>query len=184
MVDSENFKVIIAGDVSAYENNDKFTVKTTPSMIYSRPAAGTGIVADSDNKETAFELLTLVRTEPEVLKFLVLSDPESEQSVVFTAELIIGDNYFSADTSGSKEYYDNDVSASVFLGFNADYSEISDNLSEIISICNDGLNVWKSENFEEEFEQIRQRLDEAGINEFAEEINEQFESFKTDGEQP
>lgn len=183
MISSGNYKIIITdGDTSQYEQNDNLTIRSIRPVIHSRTSGGVGISADSDNKKIAFELLTLVRTNPDILKYLVLENPNDIKSVSFISEMVIGDNYFSQDTSNIKEYYDNYVSESVFLGFNANYSKLYSNLSEINNICNQNLDIWKSTNFEEDIKQIQQQLNDIGINDVTSEINEQFEIFKNDKE--
>lgn len=183
MISSGNFKIIITDeDTGKYKHNDDLTIKTTRPIIHSRTSGGVGISADSQNKEMAFELLTIVRTNPDILKYLVLENPDDTKSVSFIAEMVIGDNYFSQTAINIKKYYDDSVLESVFLGFNVDYSNMY-NLSEINNICIQNLDIWKSVNFEEDINLIQQKLNHAGINDEVSEINEQFRIFETKREQ-
>lgn len=180
LLESRSFKVYVTnGELSELNNiSDSVTVKTTQPVIHSRVSGSTGIAADSKYADEAFTLLTLVYTDPDILKYLVLDDPEDTDSSRYIDEMIIGSNHFSGGTEGMKEFYDNDVKESLFLGFNADFSKSSDMAAEVYKICYDNLDIWKSENFEDELDRVKKLLAEAGADEVASEINSQFEKYK------
>lgn len=180
MLESRSFKVYVTnGELSELNNiSDSVTVRTTQTVIHSRVSGGTGITVNSSYGDEAFKLLTLVYTDPDILKYLVLDDPEDTDSSWYIAEMVIGSDYFSNNTTNLKEFYDNEVKESVFLGFNADFSELGDKTAEVYKICYDNLDIWKSENFEEELDRVKKLLAEAGADELTSEINSQFEKYK------
>lgn len=183
LLDSGSFKVYVtSGGISEIEEidniRDSVTVKTTQPVIHSRVSGGMGIAADSKYADEAFTLLTLVYTDPDILKYLVLDNSEDTESARYINEMIIGSDHFSGGTEGMKEFYDNDVKESLFLGFNANFSKSKDKAAEVYKICYENLDIWKSENFEDELDRVKKLLAEAGAEELASEINSQFESYK------
>lgn len=183
LIESLSFKIYVTSgsidELSELESiSSSVTVRTTQPIMYSRVSGGTGIAANSSYSDEAFELLTLVHTNPDFLKYLVLENPEDTNSSLEIPEMVIGAGYFAHKMTNMKEYYDNKVKESVFLGFNADFSKSRDKVAEIYKICYDNLDIWKSENFEDELEGVKKLLAETGAEELASEINSQFESYK------
>lgn len=183
LIESLSFKIYVTSgsidELSELESiSSSVTVRTTQPIMYSRVSGGTGIAANSSYGDEAFKLLTLVHTNPDFLKYLVLDDPEDTNSSRYLSEMVIGSDYFSNKTPNLKEYYDDKVKESVFLGFNADFSKSRDKVAEIYRICYENLDIWKSENFEEEIKRVRKLLADAGAEEVTSEINSQYEKFK------
>ncbi|MBR6968065.1 MAG: hypothetical protein IKH78_05980 [Ruminococcus sp.] len=164
-----------------------YTAKAVISPIYS---ATTGIVSSSPKKDKAFRLLEIIHTDSELANLLVYGtdykekdgfavDENDEPLGGFTRKMIFGleydllridDNLAHFDTSEDRQkYYDEKTVLSPLIGL-----DISQECKEINSVVMQYKDLWKSNDFEKDAAEFREKLNDAGVDSVCKSISMQI----------
>ncbi len=188
--DGDNGAFVLAfgnGDTSA--NVPLISVKSRVKTIY---GASTGILKSSEKKDAAFQLLEALRTDGELANLLIYGAGYSEKDGAavdksgapigngFMNKVVFGlnGNLLSANdivtTFGTTEElfdaYNNTIESKVCgMIFDNYTSELKQALYEVGKL-------WQSADFETALSELRQRLDETGIQKLTNEVNEKISS--------
>ncbi len=178
---SGDFKVYITADIERLELEGieigaPYTIRTTKPYIQTRLAGSTGIVADSNNKQSALKLLELIYTDSEYLKYLVYDAPltSEECQLSFANQIIIGSNNTNNNLEKNKKFYDEQTIESPFIGKAFDFSKTKVDITSLVTQTNFLLDIWREQEFDEAFISAQIVLDDAGANKLAQQINKQL----------
>ncbi len=199
-LETGNFFVYISGDIKQSEINADLIMYEKPANIYKR-LNGVGIRSDSENKEDAFQLLVLAYTDEELANLLVYGaegiDYNLEEGKAYTLEGEVYDAYINQLILGiyemtypnkdeefdisrlvdKKKYYQDKVMESPYLAFAFYDKSYIGMIYEIERKIVNSLDVWKSEDIDEEFNKVNKELDQLGIQELITALNDAIDKY-------
>jgi len=206
MLEEGNFFVYIATNIEfeAPRNNigtDVILYKTTP-YVKSRVLGSTGISKNSKHQKEAFTLLALAYTDETLANLLVYGIEGTEYELRDGVAYAIGGGetkessnqfalgiyemtypnsieIFKTDRlTDKKEYLKNKAKPSPYISFNFYGPEFTSTQNKINKIVIDNLDIWKSDDIEAEYARVNELLEDAGINELIDAVNEQWNQYK------
>ncbi len=199
-LNSGNFFVYVEGNYVDYEaiGAETITYQIEPLYIQSRPSVTAGIPQNSEHKDEAFQLLSLVHTDNQLANILVYGeegvDFKLENGIAQTMDGGIPDirlNDYCLGLYGSvsptanetiivdratdrKNYFKDKVKASPYLGKNFDPTGYEDIITAIYKIYEENYDIWTRDDIEAEMDRVNQELKAAGIDKLVDAMNEQF----------
>ncbi len=209
---------VIRNDITNYLNEGKFFVYIgegsdltninadlityeKPGYVNTNLGANTGISANSENKEEAFQLLSLAYTDKELANLLVYGvdgvDYKLENEKAYTLEgepydafmkhICLGIyemTYPSGDEdvetsrlADKKKHFQDKVEVSPYMGFNFYNEEHIPAINKLEEMVGDNCDVWQSEDMNAEWDRINKELKKAGIDELVTAVNEALDEY-------
>ncbi|CRZ33489.1 hypothetical protein [Herbinix hemicellulosilytica] len=189
---------VYIGDKSRISSNyENILIYEMPSYIRTR-LNGTGIAAGSKKQNDAFKLLALSYTNQELANLLIhglegydytlknnVAYPTSDDGgnawlnqltlgIYENTYPMPGESFKTDKITDKREFYKYHVTASPYLGFNFYDKEFSTRIREINEIVMDNLELWKSDNIEQDLDYANNLLKKNGINELIDAVNLQL----------
>ncbi len=185
IIEKRNFAVAVTYGDYTYDGeplpSEEFSVKKCTPVLCNTFSGSTVITSQSEKKEEAFKLLELVYTDEEYQKLIIdmVDDGKTVpyehniNKVEIGADLLLGIE--GHDVDSVKEYYDSFVEESAFISFCPDCRSYENNISEIDKTFLENADFWKQGDFDDSLNELRSKMESAGIKNVCDDVNEQRE---------